>query len=68
MAKRVIEISSKETNHSVAREYANVYDNGLVEIRRSVLTKLSDNVVDNPNNTLTVEQIKKLAEELQHKV
>lgn len=64
---KTIEISRKETSHDIATEYATVFDNGLVSLRRKVRSKLtpapgrSTDEADNPNNTLTIEQIKKLA-------
>lgn len=64
MAKREIEISRHETNHSIAREYVIVYDNGLVEIRRNVHQKLDGNEVNNPENRLTIEQLKNLVQQL----
>lgn len=64
MATRRITISLKETNHRIAEEYANVYDNGLVEVRRRVQDKLSGNETDMPENRLTIEQIKKLVSEV----
>lgn len=65
MARKEIEISLKETKHQVAREYAVVFDNGLVQLRRSVRQKLTDNEVDNPNSSLTIEQIGELAKQLE---
>jgi len=58
---RKISIDVHETNHSIAEEYATVYDNGLVELRRNVKQKLSRNETDMPGGRLTIEQIVKLA-------
>lgn len=69
MATREIEISYSETNHAIAREYATVFDNGLVQLRRNFKHKLvpvgaTADESDTPNSSLTTEQIKKLAAEL----
>lgn len=58
MAVRKITIDRHETNHAVATIYATVFDNGLVDVRRSVRQKLDNNEHDAPDNRLTIEQHK----------
>ncbi len=40
---KTVEITRNETKHSIATQYATVFDNGLVEIRRKVEQKLTGN-------------------------
>lgn len=70
MATRRIEIERKETNHAVATIYATVFDNGLVDIRRNVRSKLepaqgrSTDEADAPESRLTIDQLKQLVNKL----
>lgn len=70
MAVRTIIIERKETKHSVATIYATVFDNGLVDIRRNHRSKLdpepgrTPDENDAPENRLTIEQLKKLVEDI----
>jgi len=57
-------IDQSESNHAIATIYATVFDNGLVDVRRSVRQKLeplpgrSTDETDMPDNRLTIQQHK----------
>lgn len=55
-------IDRQETKHKVTTIYATVFENGLIEVRRSVRDKLTDNENDMPDNRLNIDQYRKLVE------
>lgn len=57
---RKVTIKRHETNHQIEHIYATVFDNGLVDVRRSVRQKLTGNEMDQPENRLTLDQHKLL--------
>lgn len=67
MSVRKIIIDYSDTNHKTATIYADVFDNGLVSVRRSVRDKLSGNEMDMPDERITIQQHKFLIAQAAYK-
>lgn len=71
--KATITIDRSESNHAIAIIYATVFDNSLIDVRRSVRQKLeplpdrSIDKTDMPENRLTIQQHKFLLAQAAYK-